>query len=78
MTENKDLVRVYTGSQVDVAYIAEQLKESGIPCLVKDDFQTGIHAGFATSTPDAIDIYVEAENSRNAALLIQKIKNKDN
>lgn len=77
MTEKNDLVRVFTGSQVEVAYIAERLKENGIACLVKDDFQSGINAGFATSTPDAIDIYVEQEKEQEAIVLIEKLKQED-
>ncbi|MFA8435468.1 MAG: DUF2007 domain-containing protein [Marinifilaceae bacterium] len=73
MTEGHNLVHVYTGSQVEVEYIRERLEESGINCLVKDDFQTGIHAGFVAGGPDAIEIYVEEADVPRAMKFIESL-----
>lgn len=56
MKEQSNLLRIFTGSEVSVILLKGQLEENGIPAIVKNEFRKGITAGFAGSTPTAIDL----------------------
>jgi hypothetical protein len=79
MNEQKgDLVRIYTGSEVSVIYLKAELENIGIAALVKNNWQSGITAGFGGGTPDSIDLFIQESDFENSKLKIEElVKNMD-
>lgn len=66
MTEGKHSVCVFKGSMIDVNYYVERLSELGITSIVKDEFQSGVHAGVPSGSPDLIELLVDMDNAEKA------------
>ncbi len=54
MEENNNLIRVYTGSEITVNLLKNELEKSGISSVIQNDLNSSITAGFATGTPHTI------------------------
>jgi hypothetical protein len=74
MTEGKQSVCVYKGSLIEVNYFKERLEELDVLSFVKDDFQTGIHAGFIDVSPDVAELIVDADDAEKALKCIEGLK----
>ncbi|GAO29962.1 putative signal transducing protein [Geofilum rubicundum] len=59
MDEDKGVVRVYTGREVQVGILKGVLEEAGITSMVRDEFQASISAGFVNGVPSALDLYIQ-------------------
>lgn len=44
--ENYNYKRIYTGSEVNVQFLQELLEKEGIPTRIRNDFDSGLRAGF--------------------------------
>lgn len=78
MGEKNELVHLFTGSEVDVERLKTELEANGIGVLVKNDFQSGVMAGFGGGIPSAVDIYVAFADADKATEIIEAIMNADN
>ncbi|SDK39922.1 Putative signal transducing protein [Catalinimonas alkaloidigena] len=74
MNEQERLIKVYTGTMIDVDVRMEHLEENGIPTLVRDDFQSGLMAGVVTGVPSAIDLFVFERDADRALVLIAEFE----
>jgi hypothetical protein len=70
MKNGDDLIRVYTGTEISVIHLKEELEESGIAVLTQNDFQSGIGAGFVGGVPTAIDLYIKKADMEKAEPII--------
>jgi hypothetical protein len=71
MKDSDDLIRVYTGTEVSVIHLKEELEESGISVLLQNDFQSGISAGFVGGVPSSIDLYINKSDVEIADPIIK-------
>ena len=77
--ENKDeLIHVFTGSDVMVERLKADLEANGIGVLVRNDFQSGVMAGFGGGVPSAVDIFVASADAEKAVEIIEAIMNMNN
>ncbi len=76
MTDQRNIVRVFTGSIVEVKLLKNQLKDVGVESMMRDEFTEGAHAGFATSIPGAVDLYIFEEDLEKAKALVEEMKHK--
>lgn len=58
MKNEDQLVRVFSGSEVSVILLKAKLEEAGVSAIIQNDFQSGLSAGFAGSTPTGVDLYI--------------------
>jgi len=72
MKNKDDLVKVFTGSEIAVILLKAELEKIGIPALVRNDFQSGIAAGFAGGIPSAIDLYVNGSDQKEAEPIVKE------
>lgn len=63
------LVKVYSGSEIEVAPVKAVLEEAGINPVVKNNVQSATLAGFG-SFGQAMELYVEAYEADKAKILI--------
>jgi len=67
-----EMVRVYTDTEINVNMMRAELAKIGIPSLVKNEFRSGLMAGFGAS-PNAVDLYVNSSDIEKASLLIEDL-----
>jgi len=70
---DKDLIKIFTGTEIAVIQVKEILDENGIPTLIKNGYQSGISAGFIGGTPSTIELYVLEEDKERAEAIIKEI-----
>ena len=73
MEDRDELVHLFTGSEVDVELLKGELEANGIKVLIRNDFQSGVMAGFGGGVPSAIDIYVAASDKEKAREIMKAI-----
>lgn len=71
MIKNSDYERVYTGSEINVNYLKNLLEEKEIHSVVKNDFQSGLRAGFGGGIEN-VQLFVKKENIVQAKRIIEK------
>lgn len=59
MKENNKLTRVFTGTELTVNLLKNELEESGIAGIIRNDFNSGISAGFSGGVSSAIDLFIQ-------------------
>jgi hypothetical protein len=59
MKEKNNLIRVYTGTELTVNLIKNELEKIGISSLIQNDFNSGVSAGFSGGVPSAIDLFIQ-------------------
>jgi hypothetical protein len=74
MKEENNLIRIYTGTEVSVIHLKEELEEGGIDVLIQNDFQSGMSAGFVGGVPSSIDIYIKKTDIAKAEPIIEDFK----
>jgi hypothetical protein len=66
------LIRVFTGSELIVNLLKEELEKSGIGCFIQNDFKSGIGAGFSGGIPSAVDLFIKEIDVMRAQLILRE------
>ncbi|MBN2260459.1 MAG: DUF2007 domain-containing protein [Clostridiales bacterium] len=66
MKEKDNLIRVYTGTEITVNLLKEELEKEGIPGIIQNDFSSGISSGFVGGVPSAIDLFIRELDLKKA------------
>lgn len=74
MEKGEDIVRVFSDTALTVNLIKSELEKIGIPSLIKNDFQSGVIAGFGGGLPNAVDLYVNHADYENALTVIEEFR----
>lgn len=70
MGKRNRIIRVFTGTEIKVNLLKEELIKKGITSIIKNDFQSGVSAGFSGGVPSAIDLYVKESDRMKAKPII--------
>ncbi|MBI6116636.1 putative signal transducing protein [Salegentibacter maritimus] len=71
MSSKESYERVYTGSETNVQYLQEIFDKAGISSRVRNDFDSGLRAGFGGGLPGQVQLFV-VRNHFDEALKIAK------
>ncbi|MBE7639907.1 DUF2007 domain-containing protein [Salegentibacter sp. BLCTC] len=71
MSSKESYERVYTGSETNVQYLQEIFDKAGISSRVRNDFDSGLRAGFGGGLPGQVQLFV-VKNHFDEALKIAK------
>jgi hypothetical protein len=71
MEENNNLIQVYTGSEITVNLLKDELEKAGISSIIQNDYNSGIIAGFATGTPYSVDLLIQEHDVMKANPIIE-------
>ena len=71
MDKNNNLIRVYTGSEITVNLLKDELEKTGISSIIQNDFNSGIIAGFATGTRYSVDLFIQEQDVNIANPIIK-------
>ena len=69
MKENDNIIRIYTGSEITVNLLNDELEKVGIIGIIRNDFESGTSAGIA-GDPDAIDLFIQESDLKKAKPII--------
>ena len=70
-TENSTYKNVYTGSDVNVQYLQELFHKAGIDSIVKNNFESGLRAGFGGGLPGQVQLPVQTSHYDEAVKIIK-------
>lgn len=65
MEEGK-LIRIYSGSEVTALLLQEELEQAGVKSMIKNDFQSGVLAGFSGGIASEVDLLIEENDLEKA------------
>ncbi|WP_434035654.1 DUF2007 domain-containing protein [Formosa sp. 4Alg 33] len=69
--EDSNYIRVFTGSFIITQRIVQELEAAGINAIVKDESESGRLAGFGSSIQGQQDLYVNKDEQKAAAKIIE-------
>lgn len=72
MNKEDNLTRVYTGTEITVNLLKEELEMAGIPTIVQNDFSAGVSAGFSGGVPSAVDLFIQESDFEKAEPIIKE------
>ncbi|MGI0106569.1 DUF2007 domain-containing protein [Salinimicrobium sp. WS361] len=64
--EQQEYRRVYTGSEVNVQHLQNLLEEEGIATRVRNDFDSGLRAGFGGGLPGQVLLFAKSKDYEKA------------
>jgi len=70
MENDNDLIKVFSGTEVAVNLLKDELETFGIMAMVQNDFQSGITAGFFGGGPSAVDLFIQVTDQKEAEPII--------
>lgn len=70
MSSDESFKHVYTGSEVNIQYLQELLDKASIPSRVKNEFDSGLRAGFGGGLPGQVQLFVSASHHDEAAAIV--------
>ena len=65
MKENDNIIRIYTGTEILVNLLKDELEQAGITGVIQNDFESGTSAGIA-GNPSAIDLFIQESDLKKA------------
>lgn len=71
MSSEEEFKRVYTGSEVNVQYLKNLLEEAGIRTRVRNDFDSGLRAGFGGGLPGQVQLFAISSHYDEALKISQ-------
>ena len=59
MKDKSNLIRVYSGTELTVNLLKDELERFGISSLIQNDFNSGVSAGFSGGVPSSVDLFIQ-------------------
>ena len=70
-----ELIHIYSGSFLNAQFVANVLDENNIKCMVKDDYQNSIIAGWVSpGSENSIRVFVAKKDVEAAKEVIKNAK----
>jgi len=70
MEDENNLIRIYSGTEISINLLKEELEENGIAAMIQNDYQSGITAGFFGGGTTAIDLFVQESDLKAAEPIV--------
>lgn len=77
MSEEENYKRVYTGPETNVQYLQELFEKEGIHSRVRNDFDSGLRAGFGGGLPGQVLLFVWENQFEKAVKIARETFPKD-
>lgn len=71
METDENFKRVYTGSEVNVQYLQELLEKENISSRVRNDFDSGLRAGFGGGLPGQVLLFADSRHLEKARKIVE-------
>ncbi len=77
MSTDENYQRVYTGSEPNVQYLQELFEKESISTRVRNDFDSGLRAGFGGGLPGQVQLFVDQAHYDQALKIAKSTFPKD-
>jgi hypothetical protein len=74
MKENSNLIRVYSGTELTVNLLKDELEKFGISSMIQNDFNSGVSAGFSGGVPSSIDLFIQELDLEKAEPILSEFR----
>jgi len=74
MKENSNLIRVYSGTELTVNLLKDELEKFGISSMIQNDFNSGVSAGFSGGVPSSIDLFIQELDMGKAEPILSEFR----
>ncbi len=74
MDDQSKHINLFTGSLIEIQRLQIDLNDKEIPSMVKNNFQSGIRAGFYGGSPSQVQLFIFEEDRKNALPILQAFK----
>lgn len=71
------LVKIYSGTEVTVILLKGRIEEIGINSTVKNDYKSGVEAGFVGGVQSAVDLFIQLSDFERAEPIIRDFISKN-
>lgn len=72
MSDQDEYKWVYTGTEVNVHHLQDLFAKEGISSREKNDFDSGLRAGFGGGMPGQVQLFVVASREQEAREIVQE------
>ena len=74
MDDHSKHVRLFTGSLIEIQRLQLDLDDQQIPSMVKNNFQSGLRAGFYGGSPSQVELFIYEEDMEEAQGILETFK----
>jgi len=74
MDDHSKHVRLFTGSLIEIQRLQLDLDDHQIPSMVKNNFQSGLRAGFYGGSPSQVELFIYEEDMEKAEGILEAFK----
>ena len=74
MKENNNLIRIYSGTELTVNLLKDELEGFGITSMIQNDFNSGISAGFSGGVPSSVDLFIQERDLGKAEPIVSEFR----
>ena len=74
MDDHSKHIRFFTGSLIEIQRLQIDLDEQEIPSMIKNNFQSGVRAGFYGGSPSQVELFIYEEDQAKALPILEAFK----
>jgi len=74
MNENSEMVRVYSGTELTAELLKDELESIGILGMLKNEYHSGVVAGFSGGVPASVDVFILEADLKKAMPVIEEFR----
>ena len=74
MDDHSKHMRLFTGSLIEIQRLQLDLDDAEIPSMVKNNFQSGLRAGFYGGSPSQVELFIYEEDKEKAHEILSTFK----
>ncbi len=74
MNDHSEHIRLFTGSLIEIQRLQLDLNDNKIPSLVKNNFESGVRAGFYGGSPSQVELFIFKEDLEKATPILENFK----
>jgi len=78
MKEENKITRVFSGTELEVNLLKNELEQMGISGLIQNNFNSGIVAGFSGGPLSAVDLFILESDLEKAEPIIREFTKRNN
>ena len=74
MDDRSKHIKLFTGSLIEIQRLQLDLDDNEIPSMVKNNFQSGLRAGFYGGSPSQVELFIYEEDREKALPILEAFK----
>ena len=74
MKGNNNLICIYSGTELTVNLLKDELEGFGIPSMIQNNFNSGVSAGFSGGVPSSVDLFIQERDLRKAEPIVSEFR----